>query len=496
MKQNLMITSSPHFRTHLTTRIIMRDVMIALLPAVIASVLIFGWRALLVSAVCTVASVGFEYLYGRFVSKSYTIMDLSAAVTGLLLALNLPVSIPLWMAVIGCFVAIVIVKQLFGGLGKNFANPAIAARIVLMLSFTTAMTQWVLPISQRWNGELTGATPLAMASIPAEKIPGYLQLFLGNVGGSLGETSKLALLLGFAYLLIRRHVRITGPLAFMGTVFLFSWALGMDPLYQLLSGGVILGACFMVTDYVTTPTTDLGKLIFGIGGGIITVLIRSYGSAPEGVSFAILLMNICTPHIDRLTHTRPFGIPRRLTKQSVREAMVRAKQSMLGPTIILAAICLIITAALSVTYSSTHTRIAEQEESASFEARNRMLPAAGGEFEAVELAQAPEGMLEAYKASNGAGYVFKAQSNGYKAQVPVMVALDEKGEILAIEMLPNSESPGIGSRVGEAAYLQKYTGQKNGDQVESVSGATITTKALKENLRIVQEAYNLIQGGK
>ncbi len=317
MTQNLVITSSPHIRAKDTTRSIMLDVLIALCPALIASVIWFGPRALLVSAVCVGASVLFEYLYRKLMHLDMTIGDLSAAVTGLLLAFNLPSSIPLWMAVIGCFVSIVIVKQLFGGLGKNFANPAIVGRIVLLVSFANPMTNWPVPLSA---DAVTGSTPLGLASAMAAGVdasssataevialPSYLDMFLGKIGGSLGETCTLALLIGFVYLVARKVITVTEPLAFIGTVFVLSWLLGADPVFHILAGGVMLGAIFMGTDYVTTPTTELGRLIFGIGAGVLTVIIRLYGSYPEGVSFAILIMNIVTPHIDNLTRIKALG---------------------------------------------------------------------------------------------------------------------------------------------------------------------------------------------
>ncbi|MDR2909012.1 MAG: RnfABCDGE type electron transport complex subunit D [Oscillospiraceae bacterium] len=311
MTQNLVVASSPHFRAEGSTAAIMRDVLIALLPAQIAAIYFFGAGALLLTVTCAAASMLFEYLYRRLMHLDGTVGDLSAAVTGVLLAYNLPAGIPLWMAVIGCFAAVIVIKQLFGGLGRNFANPAIVGRIVLLLSFATQMTSWPIP----GQDGVTGATPLGVVAAmsnpetasEALKLPGYLDMFLGNIGGSMGETSALALLIGFGYLLARRVITATEPLAFMGTVFILSWALGADPVFHLLAGGLMLGAIFMGTDYVTTPTTETGKLIFGVGAGILTVVIRLYGSYPEGVSFAILLMNIITPHIDNLTRIKAFG---------------------------------------------------------------------------------------------------------------------------------------------------------------------------------------------
>ena len=294
-----IVAASPHVTTKNSTAVIMRDVLIALLPAVIAGCVVFGLRALLVVAVTTAACVFFEWGFEKLCHTPSTISDLSAAVTGVLLAMNLPVSIPLWQAVFGALVAIVAVKGLFGGIGKNFANPAITARIVMFLAFSKTMTAWVFPDA------VSSATPLAMMA-NGESVD-YLTLLLGNHGGCLGETSALALLIGFAYLLIRGVISWHTPVCFVGTVFVMSQILGQDAVGQILSGGLMLGASFMATDYSTTPSTNLGRVLFGIGAGLLTVLIRFYGAYAEGVSFAILFMNILTPYLSKWTETKPFG---------------------------------------------------------------------------------------------------------------------------------------------------------------------------------------------
>ena len=303
--EKLIVTSSPHVKSSTTTSTIMRDVIIALIPALIASNIIFGLRAGLVTAVCVASCVGFEYLSRRIMNKKNTISDLSAVVTGIILAFNLPSTMPLWMCVIGSFVAIVIVKQLFGGIGQNFANPAITARIVLLVSFGTQMTNWTAPKIAAVADAVSGATP--MAQIAAGETPNLLNMFLGTTGGSLGETSALALLIGGIYLVYRKVINPIIPVAFIGTVFVFTAVLGVNPLAQILGGGLFLGAIFMATDYSTSPVTNMGKLIFGIGCGFITVLIRVFGSYPEGVSFAILLMNILVPYIDKATRLKALG---------------------------------------------------------------------------------------------------------------------------------------------------------------------------------------------
>lgn len=299
--KKLIMTVSPHFFSKTTTQRIMLDVIIALFPAVIASVINFGLRSLLVIGVCVAVCVLSEWIFEKICKKESTISDLSAVVTGILLAFNLPVSIPLWQAVVGCLVAIVIVKQLFGGIGQNFANPAIAARIVMLTAFSGSMTTWTFPDA------VTGATPLALISKgELGSLPSYIDMFLGHHGGCLGETCILALLLGGIYLLFRRVISWHTPVAFIGTVAVMSLLCGYDVLYQLMGGGLVLGAFFMATDYATTPATKCGKIIFGVGCGLITVLIRFWGNFPEGVSFSILLMNILTPYISKLTRQKPL----------------------------------------------------------------------------------------------------------------------------------------------------------------------------------------------
>ena len=303
----LISTVSPHFSTKRDTTHIMLDVILALCPAAIASVLLFGWRALLVIAVCVGTCVLSEFLFEKLCKRENTVPDLSAVVTGLLLAFNLPVTIPIWQAIIGSVIAIIVVKQLFGGIGQNFANPAITARIIMLVAFAGEMTRWVNPVGGFFDevSAVTGATPLAAMSTGLP-LPSYLDLLLGKHGGSLGETCALALILGGLYLLVRRVITWHIPVAFIGTVALMSLVCGQDVLGQLLSGGLMLGAFFMATDYATTPNTKWGKIIFGVGCGLITVLIRFWGNYPEGVSYSILLMNILTPFISKMTRSKPL----------------------------------------------------------------------------------------------------------------------------------------------------------------------------------------------
>lgn len=304
----LKVSANPHIKSGDSTRSMMFDVILALLPAATAAVIIFGLRSLLVMAVCIITAVLSEFICRKLMKRENTIGDLSAVVTALLLAFNLPVTIPLWQAAIGSAVAIVVVKQMFGGIGCNFVNPALIGRIVLMNSFATSMSTWTMPVAYQVDGAdvVAGATPLALLS-KGEKLPSLMDMFLGQTGGCLGETCALALLLGGVYLVIRRVITPTIPLFFVGTVAIISALSGGNPLYEVLSGGLLLGAIFMATDYVTSPTTFKGQIIFGIGCGLITSFIRIFGVIPEGVSYAIIIMNILTPHIETLTRKKPFG---------------------------------------------------------------------------------------------------------------------------------------------------------------------------------------------
>jgi len=305
----LIVSSSPHVLDNTTTSRIMLDVIIALVPAFIMSGVIFGSRAILLTITCVVSCIIFEWAFEKVTNKTNTISDLSAVVTGVLLSFNLPSSLPYWMAVIGCFVAIVIVKQLFGGIGQNFANPAITARIVLLVSFATPMTTWPLPNQLMGvTDAVTGPTPLGIMNMGGDAaIPSNIDMFLGFVGGSLGETSAIALLLGGIYLVARKVIEPTIPVAFIGTVFVLALLAGQDPIFHVCAGGVMLGAIFMATDYSTSPLTTNGKIVFGIGCGLLTMIIRLFGAMPEGVSFSILLMNILTPHIDNLSRRKIYG---------------------------------------------------------------------------------------------------------------------------------------------------------------------------------------------
>lgn len=322
----LTVTASPHIKSPDTTRTIMLDVLIALLPAMVWGVYAFGWRALTVTLITVCSSVIFEFLFEKIMKKPSTVLDFSAVVTGVLLAYSLPVNVPFWLPVIGAFFAIVVVKQIFGGIGKNVVNPAIAARIFLFIAWPSRLTSYILPVAEKKISAFTvscgdisdiTASATVLQNIKAGKEAGrsIFDLFLGNLPGTIGEVSAVLLILGGIYLLVRKVITWHIPVSFIGTVAIITFIFPLDKsiqpyefmLNELLSGGLILGAIFMATDYVTSPATKKGRLIFGFGCGAITVFIRYFGGYPEGVSFAIMIMNLLVYYIDRFTRSKPFG---------------------------------------------------------------------------------------------------------------------------------------------------------------------------------------------
>ncbi len=305
MDTKLVVSASPHLRTDESTQSLMANVIVALTPCVVASAILYGVRALLLVAVSIIACVGLEWLYCKLLKKPNPIGDLSAVVTGIILALNVPVTMPIGELLIGAIVAIIIVKQLFGGIGMNFANPALVGRIVMFISFTTEMNDWVYPDAA--VDQLSKATPLQVAD-PSKL--SLLDLFMGVHGGVLGETCALAILLGFIYLVVTKTISPAITLTYVGSMFIF-YLIATGSFYEslvaILSGGLLFGAVFMATDYVTSPFTLKGKLIYGVALGVITFAIRYWGSYTEGVSFALLFMNLWVPFINDWTRQTPYG---------------------------------------------------------------------------------------------------------------------------------------------------------------------------------------------
>ena len=307
-----IVSSSPHFQSKDTTQTLMLDVILALTPAMIASVIIFGFRAAVIILKTVAACILSEYISRRVMKRRQTVGDLSCVVTGVLLAMNLPVSISPIIAAFGGVIAIVVVKQMFGGIGQNFVNPALTARIILMNSFPAKMTAWTAPMDHSFSDAMTTATPLGVLSEgTGAALPSYLDMFLGNTGGCLGETCALALILGGIYLVARRVISPVIPLIYIGTVFVFTFLFGgfnlTYSLSEICAGGLIFGAFFMATDYVTSPLTPKGQIVYGLILGIVTGIFRLWGASPEGVSYAIIFSNLLVPLIERYTLPTAFG---------------------------------------------------------------------------------------------------------------------------------------------------------------------------------------------
>lgn len=313
--ENFRVSATPHVRSNESIQGIMRDVIIALLPATVMGVYYFGMKALLLIVVSVASAMIFEALYQKLMHKPVTVSDLSAAVTGLLLAMNMPASAPVWVPIVGSAFAIIIAKQLFGGLGQNFINPALAARAFLLASYPTAMTTWTAP--GNFGADMTAvATPLAdlkAGVITSVSNSQMMDAILGNVGGCIGETCAIALIIGGIYLMARHVISWRIPVIYIVTVFVLTMAIGRNgvrvPLYELFVGGLMLGAFFMATDYASSPVTPLGQVIMAVGCGLLTTLIRIFGGYPEGVSYSILIMNLFVPLIDRFTEPKIFGAP-------------------------------------------------------------------------------------------------------------------------------------------------------------------------------------------
>lgn len=507
--KKLTITPSPHIIAPHSTTTIMRDVLIALTPAWIASMVFFGLSALFLTLFCMGSCLLLEYLSRRIMKRDQTISDLSALVTGMLLAFNLPATISPVIAFIGCFFAIVIVKQLFGGMGQNFVNPAITARVILFISFSSQMTTWVVP-RFALDG-VTSATPLTNMT-GADT----LSLFLGNVGGSLGETSALALLLGGVYLVIRRVIAPTIPLAYLGTVAVLSLAFGADPLNQLFAGGLMLGAIFMATDYTTSPFTTKGKIIFGCGAGLLTIVIRLYGNFPEGVSFAILFMNLLVPLINRATKTKPFGV---VKQKKVKEPLVESlpatetappkeeksveKKSyafLIKPTVTLACIASVIAMLLATTYQITGvgniepTLNDEKRAELAFVLGADNLTHAKVELDPTEFSN----FVAAYTDDAGNGVAIQIKTAGYAGRsspIELLVGISREGAITGVAVVSHSETPGLGTRITTPEYLAQFDGMTaDSESADTITGATISSKAVNQGIAEAFVIFERIKG--
>lgn len=307
---SLRLSPGPHLLSRESTQTLMLDVLIALAPTTAAGIYLFGSRAAWVLAVAILSAVASEYLWQKIARKTIRINDLSAAVTGLIMGLNFPSNAPLWMPALGSAIAIILVKQLFGGIGHNFMNPAMLARAVLLASWPARMTVYIMPMRVLGNTSVIPSPDAVSAATALIRPSNYAtyDLFLGNIPGCIGEVSKIAILIGFLYMLFVGTIKPLIPVVFVGTAALLTWILGGDPLAAVLSGGLLFGAVFMATDYVTNPMLIKGKLIFAAGCGIMVVVVRQFGSYPEGVTYAILLMNVLTPLLDRWSHRRVYGM--------------------------------------------------------------------------------------------------------------------------------------------------------------------------------------------
>ena len=516
---------APQLRQSATTRAMMADVMVALIPAAGMAVYFFGPRVLALCAVSVAACVFFEWLYRRLTRQSVTVGDLSACVTGLLLALSLPASSPYWIPVLGGAFGIIVVKQFYGGLGRNFMNPALAGRM-LAATFPILMTSWPQPLQRLGLLEVdavSAATPLSYLHEGTLPPQGLDLLFLGDRGGCMGEVSAFALLLGFGYLLLRRVISPRVPLAYLGTaavLCLVFYPAGVNPLvwttYQLLSGGLLMGAVFFATDPATTPVTPRGQLMFGVGCGLLTMLLRYCGSYPEGVGWAILTMNCLVWLMDRLGMPRRFGVspftvtrrwftgaldslreirfvrpslPAGLTGRKAGQApgeryldTLRAHGRTLGPLLILLAVTAGLLTGLHV-FTDLDTARAELRQRQELLAQ--VMPQASTSSETPYRANGALSIQAGYTAQGElAGYCVEVQSQGFSGVITMVVGVDLNGEVTGVAVTSHSETSAIGTQAMTPEALERYVGRSgtlrdHGDNaVDAVAGATATSRAI------------------
>jgi electron transport complex protein RnfD len=476
----------------------MGSVLIALAPAAVFGVALFGIQALLNIAVSIASAAAGEALFRRVTGQDPRLNDLSACVTGLLLALVIPPSTPLWMTALGSLFAIIVAKEFFGGLGANLFNPALAGRAFMLISFPAAMLTWLKPAASgslfRPEG-VTGATPLGIISGGgtaegllglSDKFEAYKELFLGFRGGCIGETSILLILGGAVFLLVKKVIDWRSPMAMLAASIIFSVVFGIDPIFTLLNGGLVFGAFFMATDYTSAPVTEAGKLIFGAGAGIIVVIIRKFGDYPEGVMFSILLMNALAPFLDRIPYNKKRGI-----KDSIKKAA--------------AMVIFTILACMGVTFAQkTIARVAETIMQKKTEAAQRLLfPDAEfetitGQIRSSNPAVAFAGEYAAMRNGEVIGVIINSSSRGYSAPIVALVGVSVEGTITGVRIMKNIDTPGIGTKVSDPAFFidgraktKTFYGQfsgmsvnnsialrKDGGDVVAVTMATISSRAV------------------
>lgn len=547
----LKVSASPHVRSKAQTSDIMFDVVLALVPATAFGLYIFGWYAAVLVAVCIGSCVGFEALYQKCMGKKVTVGDFSAVVTGLLLALNLPPTLPIWMAILGSAFAIIIVKQLFGGLGQNFMNPALGARCFLLLAFSRYMTSFV------YDGVAT-ATPLL--TLKMDGMVDLRNMFLGYTAGTIGETSVVALLIGAVYLVCKRVISPKIPLIYIGTFSIciaiyaatHDYKVAVYTAAHLCGGGLMLGAWFMATDYVTSPITSKGKVIYAIGLGLLTFALRIFGSSTEGVSYSIIIMNLLVPLIERITVPKAFGegaeidkkqakLDKKEAKKAKKEAKTDEKESgddgkektpkdkmnVKGIVVAIAAIfiiTLVMGVALGTVYNVTKEPIEKAELLAKEDAFKEVLPDAG-RIENVNVDMEPVNTLLASYGFEGitideihiggndttnelVGYVvLVTSSKGYGGDIQLAVGIDKDFGITGISFLTLNETAGLGMEADSEEFLSQFigkqvnnftytkTGSTKDSEIDALSGATITTSAVTQAVNAALRTIRLLVAG-
>ncbi len=533
-------TNSPSVKDRATVDGIMLDVLVALTPALCMGVLFYGFKVLVLAAVSVGACMGSEWLYNKFTGKANTLRDLSACVTGLLLAMSLPVTAPYWAPVLGGAFAIVVVKQFYGGLGKNFMNPALAARM-LLLSFPGMMTTWVealdwAPLFRTVDG-VSAATPMAhlhLGQLPPQTLP---QMLLGQHGGAMGEVASFMLLLGGLYLLARRVISWRIPGCFLGTVALLNFCFPSGQsvgrldwmLYNLLGGGLLLGAIFMATDYTTSPVTPRGQMLYGVGCGCLTVVLRYFGSYPDGVGFAILTMNCCVWLLDRVGLPRRFGVPPLteprlwLRRQGRRLAMLKPvlpqkkerepgavpgekqldvirqwQRSAISLTLVIA----VTAVGVAVTNRALSRQIAQRENREQQELLSRVMPLASIASETPYVAEDAVRILAGYNEYEHLGYCIEVEVQGFGGRITMVVGVDLNGEVTGVSVTEHSEHAAVGGQATRPDYLMRYVGMsgtirhEGANRVDAISGATDTCHAITAGVnKALYIATHLDEGG-